>query len=89
MRRLTSLDKLILEGLETEPDFVEASQFIYALKLKNQILGTLAIDSLSELAQMGLIAVSGGTRIKITPLGRKTLESEGILDWEEKSKLTQ
>ena len=86
---LGPMDKLILEGLVGEPDFVDGSQFVYSLKLKNESLAILALDAISELVQMKLIAASGGTKIKITPLGKEILEKEGRLDWEEKSKFTQ
>jgi hypothetical protein len=52
-------------------------------------LATLAIDAISELVQMKLIAASGGTQIKITPSGKETLDREGRLSAEEKSKITQ
>jgi repressor of nif and glnA expression len=86
---LGPMDKLILEGLEGKDDFVEAAQFVYSLKLKNEMLGTIAIDAISELAEMGLIAASGRTKIKITHLGKETLEKEGRLDFAEKSKIIQ
>lgn len=86
---LGSMDKLILEGLEAELDLVESSQFLYSLKLKNESLALIAVDAISELVQMGLVTASGGTKIKITPLGKETLEKEGRLDCKEKSKITQ
>jgi len=49
----------------------------------------MAIDAISELAAAKLVSVSGGSRIKITPLGKETLASEGRLDVEGKSKITQ
>jgi predicted transcriptional regulator len=86
---LGQMDKLILEALEGECDVVEASQLIYSLKLKNQMLETLAIDAIADLVKAGLVAASGGTKIKITPLGKKNLEKDGRLGWEERSKITQ
>jgi len=47
---LGPMDKLILEALEAKPDFVEASGFVYSLRLKNEMLSRLALDAISELA---------------------------------------
>ena len=49
---LGPLDKLILEGLEAKPDFVTASEFVSSLGLKNEMLASLAIDAISELANI-------------------------------------
>jgi predicted transcriptional regulator len=68
---------------------VESAQFVHSLKLKNAMLAKLAVDATSELVHMELIVVSGGTNIKITPLGREILEKEGRLDSEEKSTLIE
>ncbi|MFX0201623.1 MAG: hypothetical protein ACFFCW_36375 [Candidatus Hodarchaeota archaeon] len=84
---LGSMDKLLLEGLEAQADFVDAARFVHSLKLKNQLLETLAIDAISELVSIGLIEATSGTKIKITPRGKEILNTEGRLDWQSKSKM--
>jgi hypothetical protein len=80
------MDKFILETLEGERDFVEAAELLVnSLRLKNKALLAIAEMALPNLVEAGLIAASGGTQIKITPLGRENLEKEGRLSAEEKS----
>lgn len=86
---LGQIDKLLLEALDGEQDFVESWQVIKSIKLKNSMSEAIAIDAISELVRAGLIDASGGTQIKITPLGKEILEKEGRLSWEDKSKIIQ
>lgn len=86
---LGTMDKLILEGLESKPDFVESIELILSLRLKNEPLTSLAIDAISELVEMKLIAVINRTSIKITSLGKEILEKEGRLNPWERSTITK
>ena len=85
---LGPMDKMLLEALESEHDFVDSVQLVVSLNLKNQFLVAIASGALPELNQLGLITAKEGTKVKITPLGRKTLEKEGRLSLEKKREIT-
>ena len=82
---LGPMDKLVLEGLEGKPDFIGAAEFVFSLGLKDEALATVAVDAIAGLVNMGLIAASDTTKIKITALGEETLNREGRLDEATKS----
>lgn len=77
---LGPMDKLVLEGLLGKTDFIGAAEFVFCLGLKDEALATAAVDAIAGLVNMGLIAASDTTQIKITPLGEETLNREGRLD---------
>ncbi len=82
---LGPMDKLVLEGLEDKTEFIGAAEFVFCLGLKDEALATVAVDSIAGLVNMGLIAASDTTKIKITALGEETLNREGRLDEATKS----
>ena len=75
-RTLSDLHLAILESLLDQPDFVNAAQFIQSLPLENQSMAQAAITAIQEMAQGGLLEVSGRSKIRISPLGKEYYERE-------------
>jgi len=75
-RTLSDMHLLILERLQAQSGFVNASQFIMALPLKNESQAQVAVEAIQEMVGAGLIEVSGRSKIKITPPGKETFDRE-------------
>ncbi len=75
-RTLSDMHLLVLEGLQAQPGFVNASQFIMSLPLENESQAQVAVMAIQDMVDAGLIEVSGRSKIKITSTGRETYEKE-------------
>ncbi len=75
-RTLSDMHLLILEGLQAQTGYVNASQFITSLPLENESEAQSAVMAIQDMVDGGLIEVSGRSKIKITPTGRETYERE-------------
>jgi len=75
-RTLSDMHLLILEGLQSQPGLVNASQFIMSLPLENESQAQVAVTAIQDMVGAGLIEVSGRSKIKITPMGKETYERE-------------
>jgi hypothetical protein len=85
------VDRILLEGLDTKTDFVDLAEFVSSLRLKYEdMLNGFALCRIEDLTKEGLIESqhrpgTDGARIRITPLGRETLDKNGRLDEKQKS----
>ena len=75
-RTLSDMHLLILEGLQSQPGYVNASQFIMSLPLENEAQAQVAVTAIQDMVGAGFIEVSGRSKIKITPMGKETYERE-------------
>ena len=75
-RTLSDMHLLILEGLQSQPGLVNASQFIMSLPLENESQAQVAVTAIQDMVGAGFIEVSGRSKIKITPMGKETYERE-------------
>jgi DNA-directed RNA polymerase subunit RPC12/RpoP len=75
-KTLSDMHLLILEGLQSQPGFVNASQFIMSLPLENESQAQVAVTAIQDMIGAGLIEVSGRSKIKITPMGKETYGRE-------------
>ena len=73
---LSDLHLAILESLSTQPDFVNASQFILSLPLENDSQAQMAVMAIEEMVGARLIEVQGRSKIRITPQGKELYEKE-------------
>ena len=79
---LSDLHLGILELLSTQPDFVNASQFIMSLPLENESQAQMAVMAIEEMVGAGLVEVKGRSKIRITPQGKALYEKEKDLPGE-------
>lgn len=75
-RTLSDMHLLILERLQAQPGFVNASQFIMSLPHENESQAQVAVEAIQEMVNAGLIEVSGRSKIKITSPGKETFDRE-------------
>jgi DNA-directed RNA polymerase subunit RPC12/RpoP len=75
-KTLSDMHLLILEGLQAQSGFVNASQFIMSLPLENESQAQAAVTAIQDMVGAGFIEVSGRSKIKITPMGKETYERE-------------
>jgi DNA-directed RNA polymerase subunit RPC12/RpoP len=75
-RTLSDMHLLVLERLQSQPGFVNASQFIRSLPLENESQAQVAVMAIQDMVDAGLIEVSGRNKIKITSLGKDTYGRE-------------
>ena len=75
-RTLSDMHLLVLEGLQAQSGFVNASQFIMSLPLENESQAQGAVEAIQDMVGAGLIEVSGRSKIKITPSGKEVYERE-------------
>ena len=75
-KTLSDLHLAILEMLFTQPDFVNASQFIMSLPLENESQAQSAVMAIEEMVGTGLIEVKGRSRIRISPKGKEVYDRE-------------
>ena len=73
---LSDLHLAILELLSTQPDFVNASQFILSLPLENESQAQMAVMAIEEMVGARLIEVKGRSKIRITPQGKELYDKE-------------
>ncbi len=75
-RTLSDLHLGVLELLSTQPDYVNASQFIMSLPLENESQAQMAVMAIEEMVGAGLIEVKGRSKIRITPRGKDLYDRE-------------
>jgi len=75
-RTLSDLHLGILELLSSQPDFVDASQFIMSLPLENESQAQTAVMAIEEMVGARLIEVKGRSKIRITPQGKERYDKE-------------
>ena len=75
-RTLSDMHLLVLERLQAQPGFVNASQFIMSLPLQDESQAQVAVMAIQDMVDAGLLEVSGRNKIKITSLGRETFDRE-------------
>jgi len=75
-RTLSDMHLLVLEGLQAQSGFVNASQFIMSLPIENESQAQVAVTAIQEMVDAGLIEVSGRSKIKITSTGRESYQRE-------------
>ena len=75
-RTLSDLHLLILEKLQGQPGFVNASQFLMSLPFQDEAQAQMGVMAIQDMVDSGLIEVSGRSKIKITAQGKETWQSE-------------
>jgi DNA-directed RNA polymerase subunit RPC12/RpoP len=75
-RTLSDLHLLILEKLQGQPGFLNASQFLMSLPFQNESQAQMGVMAIQDMVDSGLIEVSGRSKIKITAEGKETWERE-------------
>ena len=75
-RTLSDMQLLILEKLQAQRGFINASQFIMSLPLKNESQSQAAVMAIQDMVDSGLIEVSGRSKIRITLKGKGAYERE-------------
>ncbi len=75
-RTLSHMHLLVLEGLQSQPGFVSASQFIMALPLENKSQAQMAVMAIQDLIDTGLVEVKGRDQIKMTKQGKEAYDRE-------------
>jgi DNA-directed RNA polymerase subunit RPC12/RpoP len=75
-RTLSDIHLLLLECLQAQRGFIDASQFIMSLPFEDESQAQLAAMAIQEMVDGGLIEVSGRSKIKITSLGVEMYQKE-------------